>query len=346
MMAIDFPVDEVRHDEGWPASSWTMIDDIAAAGWSLERLNDAFHYAGSIATDAMMIVQGGREVASWGDITRRYNCHSIRKSFLSALMGPYVEDGTIDLSLTLEALGIDDVEGLSAVEKKATIYDLLTARSGIYHPAGYETPWMRAIKPPRHSQPPGTAWCYSNWDFNALGTIFAQLTGRGVHDALRDTIARPLGMEDFRHDDEHRDGWMVQDACSQHPAYPFAMSTRDLARFGLMYLRDGRWGPRQVIPAAWVATSVLPYSDAGARGSYGYMWWLARAGTGFPGVVQPEGSFSAQGSGGHFLVVIPPLDLVVVHRVDTAISGRVVDRFQFGQLLRLILNARHAVNRR
>jgi CubicO group peptidase (beta-lactamase class C family) len=76
------------------------------------------------------------------------------------------------------------------------------------------------------------------------------------------------------------------------------------------------------------------------------MWWLARAGTGFPGVVQPEGSFSAQGSGGHFLVVIPPLDLVVVHRVDTAIPGRVVDRFQFGQLLRLILNARHAVNRR
>jgi CubicO group peptidase (beta-lactamase class C family) len=129
-----FPVDESRPNEAWPSAGWMMIDDLAAAGWSLERLSDAIQYAGTLATDAIMIVQGGREVASWGDITRRFNCHSIRKSFLSALIGYYVEDGSIDLSLTLDALGIDDVEGLSAVEKQATIYDLLTARSGIYHP--------------------------------------------------------------------------------------------------------------------------------------------------------------------------------------------------------------------
>lgn len=337
----DLPV-ESRHNEPWPSAGWAMIDDLAAAGWSLERLSDAFQYAGTISSDAVMIVQGGREVASWGDITRRYNCHSIRKSFLSALIGLAVEDGSIDLSLTLETLGIDDVEGLSAAEKQATIYDLLTARSGIYHPAGYETLWMRSIKPKRHAQAPGTAWCYSNWDFNALGTIFTQLTGRDIHEAFRDRVAQPLGMEDFRHDAERKDGSMVPDACSQHPAYPFQMSTRDLARFGLMYLRDGRWGQRQVIPADWVATSVLPYSDAGARGAYGYMWWLARAGTGFPGVVQPEGSFSAQGAGGHFLVVVPPLDLVIVHRVDTGQPGREVNLFQFGKLLRLILDARHA----
>ena len=215
-------------------------------------LNDAFHYADTIATDAVMIVQGGREVASRGDITRRFHCHSMRKSFLSALMGSYVEDGTIDLSLTLEALGIDDVEGLSPKEKQATIYDLLTARSGVYHPAGYETPWMQSIKPARHSQAPGTWWCYSNWDFNALGTIFTKLTGRGIHEAFRNIIARPLGMEDFRHDEERKDGCMVPEACSQHAAYPFQMSTRDLARFGLMFLRDGRWGRgRSSRPTGW-----------------------------------------------------------------------------------------------
>jgi CubicO group peptidase (beta-lactamase class C family) len=119
-MATILAIDEARQDEWWPAASWAMIDDIAAAGWSLERLHDAFHYAGTIATDAVMIVQGGREVASRGDITRRFHCHSVRKSFLSALMGPYVEDGTIDLSLTLAALGIDDVEELSPKEKQAT----------------------------------------------------------------------------------------------------------------------------------------------------------------------------------------------------------------------------------
>jgi CubicO group peptidase (beta-lactamase class C family) len=256
-MATVLPIDDARltkdlQDERWPAASWAMIDDIAAAGWSLERLNDAFHYAGTIATDAVMIVQGGREVASRGDIARRFNCHSIRKSFLSALMGPYVEDGTIDLSLTLDALGVDDVEGLSGKEKQATIYDLLTARSGIYHPVGYETPWMRSIKPERHSRAPGTWWCYSNWDFNALGTIFTKLTGRGIHEAFRDVIAAPLGMEDFRYDEERKDGWMVPDACSQHPAYPFQMSARDLARFGLMFLRDGRGGRgRSSRPTGW-----------------------------------------------------------------------------------------------
>src|SRR5258708_1448030 len=198
MMATILANDEARQDEWWRAVSWAMIDDIAGAGWSLERLHDAFHDADTIATDAVMIVQGGREVASRGDIPRRFHCHSVRKSFLSALMGPYVEDGTIDLSVTLAALGIDDVEGLSPKEKQATIYDLLTARSGIYHPAGYETQWMQSIKPKRHSQSPGTCWCYGNWDFNALGTIFTKLTGRGIHEAFRDIIARPLGMEDCR----------------------------------------------------------------------------------------------------------------------------------------------------
>ncbi len=60
---------------------------LAAAGWSLERLSDAFQYAGTISSDAVMIDARRGEVASWGDINRRYNCHSIRKSFLSALIG-------------------------------------------------------------------------------------------------------------------------------------------------------------------------------------------------------------------------------------------------------------------
>ena len=58
------------------------------------------------------------------------------------------------------------------------------------------------------------------------------------------------------------------------------------------------------------------------------------------GVVLPEGSFGAFGSGGHYCLVIPPLDLVIVHRVDTDQAGRAVNRFRFGELLRLILDAR------
>jgi CubicO group peptidase (beta-lactamase class C family) len=251
-----------------------------------------------------------------------------------------VESGEIDLSLTLAELDIDDQEGLSDLEKQVTIYDLLTARSGIYHPAGYETPWMRSIKPARHSYAPGTWWCYSNWDFNALGTIFTKLTGLGIHAAFAERIAKPLGMQDFRFTAESQDGWLEPSERSRHPAYPFRMSTRDLARFGFLFLRDGRGRQQQVVPANWTATSVLPYSDAGPRGAYGYMWWVTRCGVGFPGVVSPEGTYSARGAGGHYCVVIPPLDLVIVHRVDTDQRGREVNRFQFGELLRLILGAR------
>ncbi|MGK9170507.1 beta-lactamase family protein [Inquilinus limosus] len=328
----------------WPGTTWEMVEDLRSAGWSLEHLDRVWAQADRIGTAALMIVQGGRVVASRGDVARRYLCHSMRKSFLSALIGTHQDDGTIDLSLTLETLGIDDRERLSEREKQATIYDLLTARSGIYHPAGYETPWMKSLKPPRHSQAPGAHWCYSNWDFNALGTIYRQLIGRSIHAAFRDRIAAPVGMQDFRFDAEQADGWLEPDPCSVHHAYPFRMSTRDLARFGLLFLRDGRWRDRQVVPQGWAAASVLPYSDAGPRGAYGYMWWVSRQGIAFPGVVVPEGTYSAQGAGGHYCVVIPPLDLVVVHRADTEkIDGKPVgpevDRFKFGRLLGLVLDA-------
>jgi len=324
--------------EHWPAHGWETTAP-EAAGWSSAGLDRAWRFADTIATATLMIVQGGRVVASRGDLAHPYQCHSVRKSFLSALIGIHEEAGTIDLSRTLAELGIDDKEGLSEREKAATVYDLLTARSGIYHPAGYESAWMKSIKEPRHSHAPGTFWSYNNWDFNALGTIFTAVTGAGIHDDFQARIARRLGMEDFRFDDERRDGWLEPDDCSAHPAYPFRMSTRDLARFGLMFLRQGRWRSEQVVPANWVATSVLPLSDAGPRGGYGYMWWTERAGAGLPGVVLPAGSYSAQGVGGQSCLVIPALDLVIVHRVDTDQKGTEVSRFAFGHLVRLILAA-------
>ena len=60
----------------------------------------------------------------------------------------------------------------------------------------------------------------------------------------------------------------------------------------------------------------------------------------FRGVVLPDGSYSAQGVGGQYCLVIPSLDLVIVHRVNTDKKGEEVNRFAFGRLLRHILNAR------
>ena len=322
----------------WPGDDWRTVA-AEDRGWSRAGLDAAREKSGEIGSAAVMIVQGGEVVAQWGDVAHRYKTHSIRKSLLSALVGLHVENGAIDLGKTIGELGIDDREGLAPREKAAKVIDLLMARSGVYHAAGFETDDMKNLKPPRHAHGPGTWWCYNNWDFNALGTIFEQLTGRGIFEEFRDRVAQPLGMQDFRYDDTRRDGEYARFDESVHRAYPFRLSTRDLARFGLLYLRGGRWGDRQVIPEKWVRMSVRPYSHAGDRGAYGYMWWVARGDIHFPQMAVPEGTYSARGAGGHYVVVVPPLDLVVVHRVDTDVPGRRVESLEFGALLERILAA-------
>lgn len=322
-----------------PSTEWERVSDVAAVGWSEAGLQAVEACAEGQETDALMIVQGGKIIYTYGDITHKYLCHSIRKSILAALMGQDVADGTIDLSLTLEQLNIDDNDGLSAVERQATIYDLLTARSGIYHEAGYETPWMKLIKEKRHSHAPGTFWCYNNWDFNALGTIFEQLTGKTVHQAFDERIAKPIGMQDFVLSGEQPDGWHDRFTESRHAAYPFRLSTRDLARFSQLYLRNGQWNGADILPKGWAQECVMPYSDAGARGAYGYMWWLERDGVFFPGVVTPKGSYAGFGAGGHFCITLPALDMVIVHRVDTDVEGRQLNKHKFGRLLKHIFEA-------
>ena len=129
----------------------------------------------SIPSAAYLVVHGGAVVVAWGDVERRYMCHSTRKSLLSGLIGAHVDAGRIELHKSLAELGIDDIEdGLTDEEKTATIFDLLRARSGVYRLAAYEPP--ENPKPKRHAFKPGENWCYNNWDFNTLVTIFEQET--------------------------------------------------------------------------------------------------------------------------------------------------------------------------
>ena len=321
----------------YPGDTWARIPSAEQAGWSEEKLAQARAYAGTIDTAAVMIVVGGRVLDAWGDVTTRSNVHSIRKSFLSALYGIHVRDGHIQLTKTLAELGIDDRDPLTPGEKQATVGDLLKARSGVYHPALYETPAMARARPARGSYPPGAFWFYNNWDFNALGTILEQATQTSLFADFKARIAEPLGMEDFRLED----GSYVRGAASIHPAYPFRMTARDMARFGLLYLRGGQWGDRTVVPREWVEASTRSYSDLGQSGGYGYLWWVApNGGPHFTSADFTGRVFSARGHGGHFVVVVPYLDLVVVHRVNTDVKGREVTNSQFGHLMQLILDAR------
>src|SRR5260370_12704135 len=117
----------------FPGQTWENADPVKM-GWSLPKLKTAKAYAEEIGSSAVMIVQDGRVIASWGDVQRKMQIYSVRKSLLSALYGIAVAKKQVDLKKTLAELGIDDKPpSLAAAEKKATVRDLLMARSGVYH---------------------------------------------------------------------------------------------------------------------------------------------------------------------------------------------------------------------
>ena len=287
--------------------TWEDIDPIAA-GWSAERLDAARLQSKTLRTTALMIVQDGKVVARWGDTSRKVNMASVRKSLLSALYGSAIAEGRVKLSSRLSDLGIDDNSpSLTAEEKTATVRDLLMSRSGIYHPAAHETADIKRKRPTRGSHAPGTFWFYNNWDFNALGTIYRQQTGEDIFGSFEKRIARPIGMEDF----SVRDGRYASEKLSQHPAYPIRLSARDAARFGQLFLNDGKWGTKQIIPTSWIRESTTAYSWAKRiRQGYGYMWWT------LPEETWGPNAFYASGYGGQIIAVVPSKRLVVVQTVD------------------------------
>jgi len=331
-------IDNEPDRRAWPTPQWERVASPEEAGWSTEKLQVAFEFADTLETSALMLVHQGRIVQESGETKRPFMCHSMRKSILSALYGPHVRNGTIDLNASLHSLGIDDKDpSLTELEKTATIGDLLKARSGVYHPALYETKAMAARRPARGSHAPGTFWYYNNWDFNALCTIFENLTGRGLFEEFEDRLAWPLGMQDFIRTRHTR---YVTGDDSVHPAYPFQLSARDLARFGLLFARGGEWQGQQIIPRSWVAESTQSYSETGSKGGYGYMWWTATKDYHLPHAELPEGAFSARGFRGHKVLVLPQWDLVIVHRVNSFKREGSVSSGDFGKLVKLMLDAR------
>ena len=320
----------------YPSKSWDRIRNPERVGWSGVDLKKARDYSATIATSAVMVVLDGKVLDEWGETSARFNVHSIRKSFLSALYGIHIREGLINPAETMQQLGIDDNEpSLTTVEKQATLMSLLRARSGVYHPALYETASMKAARPQRGSHAPDTFWYYNNWDFNVLGTVFERKTKNSLFREFKARIADPIGMQDFRLEDCA----YVTGADSVYPAYPFRMTARDMARFGLLFLRRGAWRGKTVIPPEWVDESTRSYSDARGSGGYGYLWWVAVEGRHLPNVTL-NGAYSARGAGGHYILVVPDRKLVIVHRVNTDIQGRSVSGQQFGQLVKLILDAR------
>jgi CubicO group peptidase (beta-lactamase class C family) len=263
---------------------------------------------------------------------------------LHALIGVELGRGNSCLALDRSVAdhGLDErPPGLTAIEKSATFRQLLQSRSGVYHSAAAEAESMEAARPARGSHAPGTHYYYNNWDFNAAGEIYRRCTGRGIHEAFLENIARPLGMLDYRGrivawPDEGQplpadaDGFrQLETDKSRYAAYHFRLSAHDLALFGQLYLNQGRWEGKQVVPAEWIDESTQPVSIINAEYglAYGQLWDVL-----VPGPEEARPSFYHTGAGVHMLGVYPKHRLVMVHRMDTETGSD----FDDGDLYRVI----------
>ncbi len=299
--------------EGTP---WPEHETPAVAGYNAEQLAEVANLADTMANDAIVVVVDGKILWEYGDTEALSYLASVRKSLLAMLYGPYVDDGTINLDLTLTDIGLDDVGGLMPIEKQARVRDLVTARSGVYHKASNPGDNLDAA-PPRGSQEPGTYFLYSNWDFNAAGSAFERLTGESIYDAFDAKLAQPLGFEHWRRLIHIRNGDSDR---SEHLAYHFVLSTRDMARLGELMRMKGNWQGTQVLSEQWVGEIISlvtpnaemnPPSERESEFGYGYMWWIWDG----PKVsCAYEGAYTARGAFGQFITVIPKLDMVVAHK--------------------------------
>lgn len=271
-------------------------------------------------TTGMVVLQHGKIVYEYGDVSEVSYIASCRKSVLSMLYGKHVENGTIDLQENLASLGIDEEDGLLPQEKEATINDIITSRSGVFHvPAngGYDENNILERGSVKH----GDYFVYNNWDFNVAGHILEQKTGHTVYEELESQLAIPLGFEDWNIKNQKK---KYSNKKSKYPAYHMYLSTRDMAKIGQLMLNKGQWKGEQLVSEEWIqktTSTVTPKEIVNERyglndssdvqSSYGYMWWITEH---FKGNPDFEGAYYASGFGGQYITIIPKLNMVIAHK--------------------------------
>lgn len=312
----------------YPDKNWGNLQNPSESGWGdSERSNFTRFIIDSTNITGLVIIHKGQVVLEYGDIEENSYVASCRKSVLSILYGKYVENGQINLNKTLADLKIEDHSPLLKIEKSATIKDIISARSGIFLP-GSNGGDFRRLAPKRGSVKPGSYWLYSNWDFNLAGHIFEQETDKNIYDEIEAQLATPLQMEDWDRSLQLKNGDLE---VSKFPAYHMWFSTRDMARIGLLLLRNGKWQNKQVIPEAWIkemTTQRTSYKEAqknvpilkedGLDLGYGYMWWLIENTEDY----KLKNAYSAQGALGQNITVYPELDVVLAFKTKSTYRRR------------------------
>jgi CubicO group peptidase (beta-lactamase class C family) len=240
---------------------------------------------------------------------------STAKSFLSALVGIAIQEGAIQSENDPITAYLPELAARDARFQKITIHDLLGMASGIrfdekrfmWHDEGnltYRFADLRSLALNKMVilEAPGQNFLYNDYNPILLGMILERATGKPVTEYLQEKLWTPLGME-------FGGSWTVDSEATRMELMSCCINARaiDFAKFGRLYLNQGNWEGRQIVPAGWVAESTRV--DQGRKlddqMSYGNLWWEK------PGVNEAN-DFFAWGNLGQFIYVSPSRNLIIV----------------------------------
>jgi len=163
---------------------------------------------------------------------------------------------------------------------------------------------------------PGTHFKYNDVRVNLLAYSLLQVWQIPLPVILREKIMDPIGASPTWRWHGYENSWVLVDGLKMqsvsgggHWGGGMFICTRDQARFGLLFLHNGKWNGRQLISKDWIKMMREPTP---ANPSYGYMWWLNTGQQSSSSA--PESVFYAVGFGGNYIVVDQENDLVIVVR--------------------------------
>jgi CubicO group peptidase (beta-lactamase class C family) len=242
----------------------------------------------------------GERFSTGVDIDTLGTSWSVAKSFYAALIGIAIEEGWIS-SLNQPASEFLS-EWVDSDKEAVTIQDILEMRAGYGANNGIynETDQTKfAIDFPK-TRDEGTTFEYSNPTSQLIEPIILRATGLDAQAYLAEKILLPIGI------DPNLVGmWLDRSGTNPLTYMGLDMTPLDMAKFGLLYARNGEWDGNQIVPGSYVQTSLAAQTDF-----YGLHWWVLNGA--FFGAEPPITISAAMGLNGQMIYVWPAEDLVLV----------------------------------
>ncbi len=277
-----------------------------------------------------LVIRNGYLVSEWGATDRVDLAFSVTKSFLSAVAGLAFDRGLIrDVHDPVKRY-VDGAEFNSPQNAAITWHHLLQQTSE-WAGTLFGKHWTADSRERQSDSELGGAgaqWEYNDVRVNLLSLCLLRVWAKPLPEVLKDELMDPIGASNtwqwhgYHNSDVEVNGRMMKSVSGgAHWGGGLWMSTRDLARFGYLFLRRGKWENRSIVSDRWVEMSTTPCE---IKPGYGYLWWLNTSHERWPSA--PESSFAALGYGSNILWIDPEHDLVVVIRWHAdELSGDVQD---------------------